>query len=100
MLWAIYCIDAASTASLRDQHMRTHRDYLDQQKQILILGGATVSDDASAATGSLFIINVRDRAEAEAFSANDPFTRAGIFERIVITRMRKSQWNPLAAEAA
>jgi uncharacterized protein YciI len=100
MLWAIYCVDGSNAASLRDQHMRPHRDYLDQQKPLLVLGGATLSDDASAATGSLFIINVRDRAEAEAFSANDPFTRAGIFERILITRMRKSQWNPPAAEVA
>jgi uncharacterized protein len=98
MLWAIYCVDGSNTASLRDRHMRPHRDYLGEQKPLLVLGGATLSDDASVATGSLFIINARDRAEAEAFSANDPFTRAGIFERIVITRMRKSQWNPAAAE--
>jgi uncharacterized protein len=38
------------------------------------------------------------RAEAEAFSVDDPFTKAGIFERIAITRMRKSQWNAQAAE--
>jgi uncharacterized protein len=49
---------------------------------------------------SAFIINAQDRSEAEAFSENDPFTRAGIFGRIVITRVRKSQWNPPAAEGA
>ena len=100
MLWAIYCVDRSNTASLRDRHMRPHRDYLDQRKPILVLGGATLNDDASTATGSLFIINVRDRVEAETFSANDPFTRAGIFDRIVITRVRKSQWNPPAADGA
>jgi uncharacterized protein YciI len=31
MLWAIYCIDKADTASLRDQHMRSHLDYLDNE---------------------------------------------------------------------
>ena len=100
MLWAIYCIDKADTAALRAQHMRPHLDYLDQRKSILVLAGATLTDDGSKATGSLFIINLQTRSEAEAFSAADPFTKAGIFERIIVTRMRKSQWNPRAADNA
>ena len=100
MLWAIYCIDKAGSAALRDQYMRPHREHLDQRSSILVLAGATLTDDGSAASGSLFIMNVPTRAEAEAFSAGDPFTKAGIFERITITRMRKSQWNPQAAENA
>jgi hypothetical protein len=99
MLWAIYCIDKADTAALRAQHMG-HLDYLDQRKSILVLAGATLTDDGSTATGSLFIINLQTRSEAEAFSAGDPFTKAGIFERITVTRMRKSQWNPQAADTA
>jgi uncharacterized protein len=100
MLWAIYCIDKADTAQLRDQHMRSHLDYLDRRKSTLVLAGATLTDAGSAATGSLFIINVQTRSDAEAFSAGDPFTKADIFERITITRMRKSQWNPQAADSA
>ena len=45
MLWAIYCSDKAATAPLRDQHMRSHLDYLDQRKPILVLAGATLKDD-------------------------------------------------------
>ena len=100
MLWAISCVDRADTAALREARMRPHREYFDQQKSILVLCGPTLTDDGSAATGSLFIINVARRADAEAFSANDPFPCAGTFERVVITRMRKSQWNPTAAENA
>jgi uncharacterized protein YciI len=80
--------------------MRSHIDYLHQRKSILVLAGATLKDDDSGATGSLFIINAQTRSQAEAFSAGDPFTKAGIFERITVTRMRKSQWNPQAADNA
>jgi uncharacterized protein YciI len=100
MLWAIHCVDKADTATLRDRHMRPHREYLDQRNAILVLAGATLADDGVAASGSLFVINVRTRSEAQAFSAGDPFTQAGIFAQITITRMRKSQWNPQAAEGA
>ena len=100
MLWAVYCTDKADTAALRAQHMRPHLDYLDQRKLILVLAGATLTDDDATATGSLFIINLQTRSEAEAFSAGDPFTKVGIFDRITVTRMRKSQWNPQAAENA
>ena len=100
MLWAIFCVDNPDTAQLRDTHMRRHRGYLDDQKPILVLAGATLSDDGGTPTGSLFIVNVGTRAQAETFSADDPFTQAGVYARIAITRMRKSQWNPQAAELA
>ena len=38
--------------------------------------------------------------EAKAFSDGDPFTQKGVFANITITRMRKGQWNPGAAEGA
>jgi uncharacterized protein len=100
MLWAISCIDNSDTASLRETHMQPHRSYLDEHKSILVLAGATLTDDGQKSTGSTFVINVSTRAEAEIFSANDPFTKVGVFAQIMITRMRKSQWNPKAAEGA
>jgi uncharacterized protein YciI len=45
MLWAITCVDNRDTAALREQHMQVHRAYLDRQKSILVLGGATRADD-------------------------------------------------------
>ena len=39
MLWAIYCTDKTDTAALRDQHMRPHREYLDQRRSVLLRGG-------------------------------------------------------------
>jgi hypothetical protein len=48
----------------------------------------------------LLIVNVASRAEAQAFVDGDPFTKAGMFKDVTITRMRKGQWNPAAAEGA
>lgn len=100
MLWVIKCVDNDNTAALREKHLAPHLAYLDRLKPILVLGGATLSDDGIAATGSHFILNVASRAEAKAFSDNDPFTQAGIFASVSITRIRKRQWNPEAAKDA
>jgi uncharacterized protein YciI len=100
MLWTISCVDKTNTAAIRDKFVQPHRDYLQSQKGILVLAGATQSDDGKLAIGSLFVVNVNSRAEAKAFSDGDPFTQNGVFAGITITRMRKGQWNPAAAEGA
>ena len=100
MLWLITCKDKPETAAARAEHLSPHREYLASQKPILVLAGATLSDDGESMTGSCFVLNVSTRAEAEQFSAGDPFTQAGIFAEVNITRMRKGQWNPEAADDA
>ncbi len=100
MLWAIVCVDKPNTAVIRETVLQPHRDYLASQKNILILSGATQSDDGTQAIGSLFILNVNSRAEAKKFSDGDPFTQNGVFTNITITRMRKGSWNPGVAESA
>ena len=98
MLWTISCTDKPNTAAVRASVLQPHRDYLQSQKGILVLAGATQTDDGTEAIGSLFVVNVNSRAEAKAFSDGDPFTQKGVFATITITRMRKGQWNPGAAE--
>lgn len=100
MLWAISCTDKPDSAAIREKVLQLHRDYLQSQKGILVLAGATQTDDGKEAIGSLFIVNVGSRAEAKAFSDGDPFTKGGVFAAVTITRMRKGQWNPAAAEGA
>ncbi len=100
MLWVISCTDKPDTAALRESVLEPHRAYLKSQKRILVLAGATQTDDGSQAVGSLFVVNVNSRGEAKAFSDGDPFTQNGVFTEVRITRMRKGQWNPEAAEGA
>ena len=37
------------------------------------------------------------REEADRFSLNEPFRKAGVFKSVKVTRMRRGQWNPDAA---
>ena len=55
MLWAISCTDKPNTAAARAAVLQPHRDYLKSQKGILVLAGATQTDDGATAIGSLFV---------------------------------------------
>ena len=100
MLWAISRVAAPNFAEMREKSLQPHIEYLKSQKKILVLSGGTTSDDGNTFVGSLLIVNVGSRAEAQAFVDGDPFSKAGLFRDVRITRMRKGQWNPEAAEGA
>ena len=97
MLYIVYQIDGPDSPDIRAATRDAHFKYLDEHEDILVLGGALLADDGKTRTGSVLIINVEDLAAAETFSENEPFRRAGLFERVEINRMRRGQWNPDAA---
>ena len=100
MLFAISRVAAPNFAQNREKTLKPHVEYLRSQKNILVISGATTSDDGKQYAGSLLIVNVKTRAEAQAFVDGDPFTKAGMFTGVTITRMNKGQFNPEAAEGA
>ncbi|MGB0571306.1 MAG: YciI family protein [Alphaproteobacteria bacterium] len=97
MLYIIYQEDGPDSAAKRTAHKPAHFAYLEEHKDILVLGGALLADDNQTRIGSTLIINVPDRAAADRFSENEPLRMAGTFKIVKITRMRRGQWNPDAA---
>lgn len=98
MLYIVYQEDRPDGADIRAATREAHFAYLKAHEDILVLGGALLAgDDDATRTGSVLIVNVPDRAAAEAFSENEPFRKAGLFKSVTISRMRRGQWNPAAA---
>ncbi|SRR5579883_2263233 len=100
MLYIIYQLDkpdAREAGEIRERTRAAHLAYLERHKDILVLGGALLADEGHGRLGSVLIINVPSRAAADAFSADEPFRKAGLFQSVSITRMRRGQWNPAAA---
>jgi uncharacterized protein YciI len=98
MLYILYCEDRDSgAAEIRQKHRDAHLAYLAKHEHLLVLGGAMLADDGKARLGSVLILNVPGRKEAEAFSQAEPFRNASLFKSVKITRMRRGQWNPAAA---
>ena len=79
MLYIIYQEDRPDGAAIRAATREDHFAYLAKNEDILVLGGALLEDDDATRKGSVLIINVPNRAAAEAFSENEPFRKAGLF---------------------
>jgi uncharacterized protein YciI len=86
-LFVLNCHDKPNSLALRMATREAHLAYAGPQRDILKLGGPHLDDNGDMA-GSLMIIDVPDRAAAEAFSANDPYTKAGLWSRVEITPFR------------
>ncbi len=97
MLYIIYQLDKPDAAEARAKARAAHLAYLERHKDVLVLGGALLADADDTRLGSVLILNVPSRQAAEEFSANEPLRKAGVFETVRITRMRRGQWNPAAA---
>jgi uncharacterized protein YciI len=97
LLYVIYMEDGPRSTEIRAAKREAHLAYLEQHRDILVLGGALLADDGTTRIGSMLVVNLPNRESAEAFSADEPFRRAGLFATVTITRMRRGQWNPVAA---
>lgn len=67
-----------------------HIEYLTTNKHLLLAAGALIEDDGTGGSGGILIVDTDDRKEAERFIADDPFSKAGLFEKVTITRWRKA----------
>jgi uncharacterized protein YciI len=93
MPYLIHTEDKPNHAHLRAATRAVHLDYLEKHKAKLLAAGALLNDDGSGGHGGVLIVDTDDRQEAEAFIANDPFTKAGLFAKVTVTRWRKAFFN-------
>ena len=94
MLYMCYGVDGPDGPALRDKVRQKHFEYLEANANILVFGGATLSDNSDDRIGSLLVINVASRADADAFAAGEPLRKAGVFKEYTVSRMRRGQWYP------
>ncbi|MDH4175076.1 MAG: YciI family protein [Betaproteobacteria bacterium] len=93
MPYAIMTTDKPNSAELRAKMRNVHVEYLTANMEKLLAAGALTADDGTGGHGGILIVDTEDRKEAEAFIASDPFTKAGLFEKVTVSRWRKAYFN-------
>jgi uncharacterized protein YciI len=93
MPYAIQTVDKPDSAALRAKVRDEHLRYLDAHLHLLLAAGALTDDEGKGGHGGILIVDTDVRKEAEAFIAGDPFTKAGLFEKVTVARWRKAYFD-------
>ena len=88
--WVIFAWDGAGQSGARAANIAAQKEYAKALGERLIGYGHIVSDDASNTLATTWFVQLADRAAAEAFIANDPLNRAGVYEKTDIRRWSNS----------
>jgi uncharacterized protein len=86
-LYVLFCVDKPGALSVRMAAREAHLAYVREFAGKIRLGGPMLDDNGDMA-GSLIIMEAETRAEAEALNARDPYTLAGLWERVDIKALR------------
>lgn len=80
MAWLIVSNDNENGPAIRAdaEVMDAHWAYELVNKDVILTAGSLRTDDAQTKTGSVLLLDLPTRADAEAFFANDPATKAGM----------------------
>jgi uncharacterized protein YciI len=88
MLFCLLNTDRPGRLDLRMSTRPAHLEFLDARAARIVSGGA-VLDASGQPCGTLLVIDVEDRAAAEAFAAADPYAKAGLFESSIVRPFRQ-----------
>jgi uncharacterized protein YciI len=90
MIYIRVCFDHPGASDLRAKHRSERRAYLESNTVKIIQAGPLCAGDANDTyLGTFMLIEANSREEVVAYHENDPFTKAGIFERWFIVRYEK-----------
>ncbi len=86
-LFVLTCLDKPGALPVRLANREAHLAHIDAHRNAVRVAGPLLNEDGEMA-GSLLVLEVADRAAAEAFSAADPYAKAGLFDRVEIRAWR------------
>ncbi|MBO6866467.1 MAG: YciI family protein [Pseudomonadota bacterium] len=86
MLVALFAKDKAGALQVRKDNREAHLGYIKDTGVVAQAGPLIVDGDMA---GSLVILDVEDMAAAEAWAANDPYAKAGLFASVELVEWKK-----------
>jgi hypothetical protein len=87
MRYALICLDKPNALQTRVENRPAHLEHL-QGSGVVEQAGPFI-DAAGQMCGSLIILNVASKAEAEAWAAADPYAKAGLFQSVMIQEWKR-----------
>ena len=89
----LICRDKPGALDLRMATREAHLAWVAGNLATVVRAGPLL-DDAGGMAGSLVILEAGSRGEVEAFTAADPYAKAGLFESVEILNWRQTVGAP------
>ncbi len=87
MYVALIAIDKPGALEVRKANREAHLAYADEQQCTFVAG--PMLDESGQMIGSLVVLDVPDMAAADAWAANDPYAKAGLFQSVTLREWKK-----------
>jgi uncharacterized protein YciI len=88
MQFVIHSHDKADGSARRAPLQEAQREYMHRHGDINFARGPLFDDDGNRVIGSVLMLDVTDKAEAEVFWAGVPYNRGGVYEWTTMERWR------------
>lgn len=88
MLFSLYCLDKPGAGQVRASTRPAHLAFLRAHDDQIVVAGPILGEDG-APMGSLLVMDFPDQSSAEAFCAEDPYARAGLFDSVTVRPFRR-----------
>lgn len=87
MTFALICTDKPGALQTRLDNREAHLAYL-KDTGVVVQAGPFLNAEGQM-SGTLLILDVATRAEAQGWAANDPYAKAGLFSDVRIEEWKK-----------
>ena len=84
MIFIFHLLDRPGAGELRQRVRPEHKAYLAQVADRMAFAGPLLADDGQTMIGSLLAIDFPDRAAAQRWQQDEPFTRAGLYAQVLV----------------
>ncbi len=85
-MFVVICTDKPGALETRKANREAHLAYV---AETAVFQGGPFLDAEGDMCGSLVILDVETRAEAETWAENDPYAKAGLFQDVRIEKWKK-----------
>lgn len=86
MAFVLLCRDKDGALQIRLDNRPAHLEFLNASGKVMFAGPFIENE---APVGSMVVLDVATKAEAEAFAAADPYAKADLFQSVEVREWRK-----------
>lgn len=83
-----HAIDGPNGTAIRKEHRDAHEGYLEEHGHSVIVRGPLLDEAGENGIGSALLLDMPDMDAARDFMENEPFNRAGCYEKLTFHRWR------------